>query len=76
METYLGLSIISVLSAYACTFLAQQRGGSSVAWFILGLLFGQFAFLVALTAGKKCRKCYSVIPSDATTCRYCNNEAR
>ncbi len=43
METYLGLSIISVLSAYACTFLAQQRGGSSVALVYIG-----FTLLVSL----------------------------
>jgi len=76
MGTYLGLSMISVLSAYACTFLAQQRGGSPIVWFILGLLFGPFAFLIALTAGKKCRKCESIVPSDASVCRYCNNELR
>lgn len=69
---YLGM--ISLISAISCVFIAEKRGGPALAWFILGALFGPLTILVALTAGKKCKACFSVIPKEAVKCRYCGEE--
>lgn len=60
--------------AIACAFVADKRGGLALLWFILGLIFGPLAFAVALTAGKKCKHCFSWIPKEASVCRECARE--
>lgn len=71
MEMHPALVISQVLFALATTFVAERRGGLPLLWLILGLLFGPIAFGIALTAGKKCKRCGSWIPGDAEVCRKC-----
>ena len=66
--------VISLLSGVATAYLADRRGGLPLVWFLLGIFFGPLAFAVALTAGKRCKYCYSWIPKDATHCRECTKE--
>jgi hypothetical protein len=73
---YALISIASLICGVACIFIAEKRGGSPLAWFILGIIFGPFAIIVALTAGKRCKECYSIIPKEARRCRYCRNETK
>lgn len=60
--------------AIASAFAAEKRGGMPLVWFILGLIFGPLAFIVALTAGKRCSHCLSIIPKEATICPNCAHE--
>jgi len=62
------------LFAIACAFVADRRGGLLLMWFILGIFFGPVAFAIALTAGKRCKHCYSFVPKEATICRECTKE--
>jgi hypothetical protein len=62
------------LFAIGSAFIADRRGGLPLVWFILGLIFGPLAFVVALTAGKKCKHCFSWIPKEAIVCRDCTKE--
>lgn len=48
--------------------------GRPVAGFVYGALLGPFGLLVALAMGSDlatCPQCKSLIPRDATVCRYC-----
>jgi uncharacterized membrane protein len=72
--TYSFITIINIISAVACIFIAEKRGGSPLAWFFLGIVFGPLAIIVSLTAGKRCQECYSIIPKEAKKCRYCGSE--
>jgi hypothetical protein len=73
---YALISIASLICGVACIFIAEKRGGSPLAWFILGIIFGPLAILVALTAGRRCKECYLIIPKEASKCRYCGSEIR
>ncbi|MBW7887259.1 MAG: hypothetical protein H3C35_02730 [Bacteroidetes bacterium] len=66
-------TIVPVIFSLACVYIAERRGGILWIWFILGLLFGPLAFVIALTAGSNCPHCQSKIPKDAKVCRYCSN---
>jgi len=66
--------IIQIISAIGCILVAEKRGGLPFVWFILGLIFGPLAFIVALTAGKQCQYCLFWIPKNAKVCGYCARE--
>lgn len=66
--------LISIISAIGCVVVAEKRGGSPIAWFFIGLIFGPIGFLVALTAGKQCPYCKLWVPKDATSCGHCTKE--
>lgn len=68
------ISTIQAIFAVGCVFAAEKRGGYPLAWFIAGAIFGPLAFIVALTGGKRCHHCLSVIPKESKVCRYCNRE--
>jgi hypothetical protein len=68
------ITAIQAIFAVGCAFAAEKRGGNPISWFILGAIFGPLAFIIALTGGKRCRYCLSVIPKDSKICRYCNKE--
>jgi hypothetical protein len=74
LSNYTFLTIVSIISGVACIFIAEKRGGSPLAWFILGIIFGPLAIIVSLMAGKRCKECYSIIPKEAKKCRYCGSE--
>lgn len=71
---YTLITTIQAIFAVGCVFAAEKRGGNPLSWFILGILFGPLAFIVAITSGKRCHDCLSVIPKDAKVCRYCGKE--
>lgn len=57
--------------------LARKKGRSFAAWFIYGaLLFlpALIHILVVKDAGKKCSACLSVVPKEATVCRFCQHK--
>ncbi|MCF8242483.1 MAG: hypothetical protein K9J16_13980 [Melioribacteraceae bacterium] len=66
-----GIALIQLISAIACIFIVEKRGGSPLAWFLIGLLFGPLAIIVALTAGRQCEHCKFIIPKDSTVCGHC-----
>ncbi|MCB0732162.1 MAG: hypothetical protein KDC88_14135 [Ignavibacteriae bacterium] len=66
--------LVGLVSGICCIFLAEKRGGSSFGWFIMGFISGPLGIIIALTAGKKCKSCFSVVPSGAKKCRYCNEQ--
>jgi hypothetical protein len=68
---YTYITTIQVIFAVACVFAAEKRGGYPLTWFILGLIFGPIAFIVAITSGKRCPHCLSFIAKDAKVCRNC-----
>jgi len=67
-------SLIQALFAIGCALLSERRGGSPIIWFLLGVVFGPIAFALLLTNGKRCNKCQSVIPKEATVCSNCRGE--
>ncbi len=66
--------IVNLFFAVACTFVADSRGGLPLVWFVLGLAFGPFAFAFAITAGKRCPNCESIVPKKAEVCRFCHQK--
>jgi len=71
---YAFITTIQVIFAVGCVFAGEKRDGNPLSWFILGILFGPLAFIVAITGGKRCQHCLSMIPKDAKACRYCSKE--
>ena len=66
--------IIQGIFSIGCVLIAEKRGGQPFIWFLLGLILGPIAFIIALTSGKKCPHCQSWIPKDSKVCRYCTKE--
>ncbi len=64
-------TLVQALFATACAFASERRGGSPLGWFLMGVIFGPLAFAVVLTAGKRCKDCRAVIPTDAKLCQKC-----
>lgn len=60
--------------AVGCAFAAEKRGGNSLTWFILGLIFGPLAFIVAIVSGKRCPHCLSTMPKEAKVCASCGKD--
>lgn len=50
--TFYTLGLVSLISGVSCACISDKRGGSPIAWFLLGMCFGPFAIIIALTAGK------------------------
>jgi len=48
--------------------------GNSLTWFILGLIFGPLAFIVAIVSGKRCPHCLSVMPKEAKVFASCSKD--
>ncbi len=67
-------AFMQFVSALVSAFIAERRSGLPLFWFIFGILFGPFAVAVALTAGRRCPHCESIIPKRATVCRHCSRE--
>jgi hypothetical protein len=71
---YTYISTLWAIFAVGCALAGEKRGDYPLSWFILGVIFGPLAFIVALTGRKRCHHCLSVIPKDTKVCRYCNKD--
>ena len=80
----------AVISGGLCAYLADQKGYSSGAWFVLGFLFGPFGLIACagLPAAnesrdvhnrdeslvKRCPRCAELVRIEANVCRFCQHE--
>jgi hypothetical protein len=60
--------ILWTIFAISTVVVAEKRGGHPLVWFFLAVVFGPLAFIIALTAGKRCGHCLAWIPKEAGTC--------
>jgi hypothetical protein len=73
-------STIWVLVAVAAGWLADQKGRSPAIWFLIGLVSGPFAVLLAGFAPRgasgdyrRCRECREPIRREAAVCPFCRS---
>ncbi len=73
MEYILIWSVLGIIAA----FIAQSKGKSFAAWFVLGVLFGPLAIIiVALSSGTQCPYCKKGIDAKAIVCPYCQRDLK
>ena len=65
------LALVWLFFAGAAATRANQRGGRTFPWLLLGFLGGPFAWLGSFYTGSTCPHCRSKIHPRATTCPRC-----
>jgi hypothetical protein len=70
------LFVIWLLFGCATAYVATNRGGNGVAWFIFGVLLGPIALLAAFLNGKNCPACAKKISAKAIICPYCRSDVQ
>ena len=54
---------------------ANSKGGNTIIWFFLGVIFGPFGLLFSFfSGGKQCPYCMSKIHKDAVICPKCQQK--
>jgi hypothetical protein len=73
--------LVAILFGVVSGLLARSKGRSVLGWFLVGLIIGPFALIVAVmppTAQEgrfiECPACCEVIQSEARVCRHCGSQ--
>jgi hypothetical protein len=73
--TYIILSLVSVV---ACYLVARNNNRKALAWALLAVVLGPFAFIILFftvkfseSKKKKCSSCGEFIKLEANKCKYC-----
>lgn len=85
-----GVIAQALVSGFLCAYLAEQKGHSTGAWFVLGFLFGVFALIAGAglpsvseatdvynrdeSLVKRCPRCAELVRIEASVCRFCQHE--
>lgn len=72
----MGWLLLWCLFGLAAALVVGSKGGNGCLWFVLGVLFGPFALLLALFdqgTQKQCRACKKFVDGEATRCPYCQS---
>jgi hypothetical protein len=69
--------VLWIVTAMFCTYLANEKDRSPLAWFILGVLFGPIALLAlgfVPVGSKQCQTCAETIRRQAKVCPHCGTK--
>ncbi len=70
----LALLTFWILCGLISTYIATSRGSNGCLWFVLGVLLGPVALVLALFEGSQCPYCRSLIHAKAVVCPKCQRE--